>query len=158
MTGNSWCVEQMTSQLLSSPSLERLPDVKTRAIPSLKKNLEALNHTKSKSTEEFDNMINQIKQRSSTLISTIEIAKDRLINRCISDKDASHTFLNKLEDKLSTGIAGIESAAHSSEQALKMDRDPPISDVKISNEVTGTTGTMQTRLSPAAQAVLILWI
>lgn len=105
---------------------ERLPDVKTRAIPSLKKNLEALNHTKSKSTEKFDNMINQIKQRSSTLISTIEIAKDRLINRCISDKDASHTFLNKLEDKLSTGIAGIESAAHSSEQALKMDRDPPI--------------------------------
>jgi hypothetical protein len=105
---------------------ERLPDVKTRAIPSLKKNLEALNHTKSKSTEKFDNMINQIKQRSSTLISTIEIAKNRLINRCISDKDASHTFLNKLEDKLSTGIAGIESAAHSSEQALKMDRDPPI--------------------------------
>jgi hypothetical protein len=38
---------------------ERLPDVKTRAIPSLKKNLEALNHTKSKSTEEFDNMINR---------------------------------------------------------------------------------------------------
>lgn len=105
---------------------ETLPDVKTRAIPSLKKNLEALNHTKSKSTEEFENMINQIKQRSSTLISTIEIARDRLINRCISDKDASHTFLNKLEDKLSTGIAGIESAAQSSEQALKMDEDPPI--------------------------------
>lgn len=105
---------------------EKLPDVRTRAIPSLKKNVDALGHAKAKCTEEFDSMIDQIKHRSSVLIMAIETARDRLISRCSSDKDASHAFLNKLEDKLSTGLVSIEASANSSDEALLMDRDPPI--------------------------------
>lgn len=102
---------------------QKLPDVRERAIPAIQKNLENLTHTKVQCSKEFDNMVGQIKQRSSDLILAIESARDRLINRSIADKDASHAFLNKLEDKLANGLVAIEAATSSSEDAMNLDKD-----------------------------------
>ena len=105
---------------------EKLPDVRTRAIPGIKTNLDNLSHTKAQSSEEFDYMVDQIKQRSFALITAIEKARDRLINKSIADRDASHAFLDTLEDKMSNGLVAVEAAAASSEDALSLDNDHAI--------------------------------